>query len=135
MRLVEEIEDTSNINIATEETREEEQQAIAISSLLSDSHIIGLYGGMSQEDCNEELQQSNKRKIIFSTNVAETSITLEQLKVVIDPGKEKSIRYEPGSNPRMVTQYITRSSAEQRKGIVYYSNSWLTSNRSCWQNI
>jgi HrpA-like RNA helicase len=78
--------------------------------------IVALHSGIPKEDIKKDLAPSTKRKVIFATNIAETSITLDNLVVVVDPGKEKGIRYQSGSSPALCTVTITKSSAKQRKG-------------------
>ena len=98
--------------------RKEVDKACSIAQdQIKDSYIIGLYGGITQQESEEELRKSESRKIIFATNVAETSITFPDLKIVVDPGKERTIVYESG-NSCLTTTNITQASAKQRKGRV-----------------
>lgn len=58
-----------------------------------------------------------KRKVIFSTNLAETSLTIPGVKYVIDSGFNKDSRYEPGSGMNVLkVGWISQSSANQRAG-------------------
>ncbi|KAI9116976.1 hypothetical protein K1719_011975 [Acacia pycnantha] len=58
-----------------------------------------------------------KRKVIFATNLAETSLTIPGVKYVIDPGFVKDSRYEPGSGMNVLKVcWISQSSANQRAG-------------------
>jgi len=58
-----------------------------------------------------------KRKIVFATNSAETSITIPGIKYVIDTGRVKEISYDAKRNiSSLNVQWVTQSSAEQRKG-------------------
>jgi HrpA-like RNA helicase len=58
-----------------------------------------------------------KRKIVFATNTAETSITIPGIKYVIDTGVAKEMQFDPQKNiSALNTTTITKSSAEQRKG-------------------
>lgn len=56
-----------------------------------------------------------KQKVILSTNIAETSVTIDNLAVVIDSMLEKTTHYERGF-PVMRTQFISQVSAQQRLG-------------------
>ncbi|GBM20166.1 ATP-dependent RNA helicase DEAH12, chloroplastic [Araneus ventricosus] len=59
----------------------------------------------------------NKRKIIFATNSAETSLTIPGVKYVIDSGRAKEMVYYPDKNKScLLVDFINKSSAEQRKG-------------------
>ena len=59
----------------------------------------------------------NKRKIILSTNIAETSITIDGITIIIDSGLKKRLKFDirSGMN-RLITERIGLDSAEQRKG-------------------
>ncbi len=58
-----------------------------------------------------------QRKVVLATNLAETSITIEGVRVVIDAGLERTPRFDPRSGmTRLDTQRISRASATQRAG-------------------
>jgi len=60
---------------------------------------------------------AGKRKVVLATNIAETSLTIEGVRVVIDSGLERVPRFDPGSGmTRLDTQRISRASAAQRAG-------------------
>ncbi len=60
---------------------------------------------------------NGKRRVIFTTNIAETSLTIEGVTCVIDSGLEKTLTYDSSScMTRLETTYISKASAEQRKG-------------------
>ncbi|MCF4165177.1 ATP-dependent helicase HrpB [Zavarzinia compransoris] len=57
------------------------------------------------------------RKVVLSTNIAETSLTIEGVAVVIDSGLERVAAFDPGTGMgRLVTGTISAASAEQRRG-------------------
>jgi ATP-dependent helicase HrpB len=57
------------------------------------------------------------RRIVLATNIAETSLTIEGVQVVIDSGLTRRLRYDPSSGMnRLITANTSRASAEQRKG-------------------
>lgn len=57
------------------------------------------------------------RKLIVSTNIAETSVTIDGIRFVIDSGLQKEMVYDASSGVRsLMTGWISRASAEQRKG-------------------
>ncbi len=59
----------------------------------------------------------DRRKIVLATNIAETSLTIEGVRVVIDSGLTRVLRYDPSSGMnRLMTVPVSRASAEQRKG-------------------
>ncbi|KAI4457226.1 atp-dependent rna helicase [Holotrichia oblita] len=58
-----------------------------------------------------------KRKIILSTNIAETSITIDDVVYVIDCGKHKMKKYCPETNNQtLLSEWVTLANAKQRKG-------------------
>lgn len=57
------------------------------------------------------------RKCILSTNIAETSITIDGIRFVIDSGKVKEMNHDISSRTHQLKEYyISKASAEQRKG-------------------
>lgn len=58
-----------------------------------------------------------KRKVVLATNIAETSLTIEGVRVVVDAGLARVPRFDPGSGmTRLETRRISRASATQRAG-------------------
>ncbi|WP_197476300.1 MULTISPECIES: ATP-dependent helicase HrpB [unclassified Oleiphilus] len=85
----------------------------------NDLLLLPLYGGLSLQKQEQALQkdEQGRRKIIFATNIAETSLTIEGIRCVIDSGLERQMRYDAGSGmSRLETKYISKASAEQRQG-------------------
>ncbi len=81
--------------------------------------FLPLYGGLPLSQQEQALipDPSGKRRIIFTTNIAETSLTIEGVTCVIDSGLEKVLIYDPAScMTRLETTYISKASADQRKG-------------------
>ena len=77
-----------------------------------------LYGDLPFEEQERAILPSkDRRKVVLATNIAETSLTIEGVRVVIDSGLTRMLRYDPvtGMN-RLVTVPLSRASAEQRKG-------------------
>lgn len=64
-----------------------------------------------------ELAPAGKRKVVLATNIAETSLTIEGVRVVVDAGLARVPRFDPGSGmTRLETRRISRASATQRAG-------------------
>ena len=62
-------------------------------------------------------QPCKGRKIILSTNIAETSVTIPSTTFIIDPGRAKEKKYDPFlKTSTLSTSYISKSSAKQRMG-------------------
>ncbi|WDH34699.1 ATP-dependent helicase HrpB [Pseudomonas chlororaphis] len=58
-----------------------------------------------------------KRKVVLATNIAETSLTIDGVRVVVDAGLARVPRFDPGSGmTRLDTQRVSRASATQRAG-------------------
>lgn len=57
------------------------------------------------------------RKVVLATAIAETSLTIEDIRVVVDGGRARRARFDPASGmARLVTERVTRAEAEQRRG-------------------
>jgi ATP-dependent helicase HrpB len=58
-----------------------------------------------------------RRRIVLSTSIAETSITIPDIRVVVDAGRARRSRFDPNSGmSRLVTEPVTRAEADQRRG-------------------
>ncbi|MDA8082651.1 MAG: ATP-dependent helicase HrpB [Nitrospiraceae bacterium] len=76
-----------------------------------------LFGDLPFEEQERAILPSKNRKIVLATNIAETSLTIEGVHVVIDSGLARRLQYDPSSGMnRLITVSISRASAEQRKG-------------------
>lgn len=76
-----------------------------------------LYGDLPFEEQERAILPSRKRKIVLATNIAETSLTIEGVKVVIDSGLTRRLQYDPSTGMnRLITVPVSRAAAEQRKG-------------------
>lgn len=77
-----------------------------------------LYGNLPFEEQERAILPSkDHRKIVLATNIAETSLTIEGVHVVIDSGLSRRLRYDASSGMnRLVTVSVSKASAEQRKG-------------------
>ena len=87
-------------------------------SRVSDQFIaLPLYGELTPVEQDAALARYDKRKAIIATNVAETSLTIEGVRVVIDSGLARIARYDPrrGINTLLIEK-ISRASADQRAG-------------------
>lgn len=81
--------------------------------------ILPLYGQLSPTEQNRAIlpHPLGKQKIVLSTDIAETSLTIEGIKVVVDSGFSKSNRFDPRSGlSRLVLHRISKDSADQRSG-------------------
>ena len=95
-----------------------------VQSLLEDSALSGVtvlpfYGELSSEAQDTALAPAARglRKLVLATNIAETSLTIPGVRVVVDSGLMRRARFDPVTGmSRLETQRISRSSAEQRQG-------------------
>jgi ATP-dependent helicase HrpB len=78
-----------------------------------------LYGALDPkaQDCAIAPAVEGRRKVVLATSIAETSLTLEGLRVVIDSGLTRRPQYEPATGlTRLVTVRVSQASATQRAG-------------------
>lgn len=82
-----------------------------------DCLILPLYSRLTPEEQQRVFQDTEKRKIILSTNVAETSLTIPAVRAVVDSGLARMKRVsDKASVERLQIEKISQASAEQRKG-------------------
>jgi len=76
-----------------------------------------LYGDLPFAEQERAIQPGRKRKIVLATNIAETSLTIEGIRVVIDSGLTRRLQYDPATGMnRLVTVKTSRAAAIQRQG-------------------
>jgi ATP-dependent helicase HrpB len=79
--------------------------------------LVALHGDLSPDAQDAALRRAPCQKVIFSTNVAETSVTIEGVEAVIDSGLARVAKYDPWSGrPSLEVARISRASAAQRAG-------------------
>ncbi|NXC22998.1 DHX34 helicase, partial [Corythaeola cristata] len=81
--------------------------------------VLPLHSTLSvaEQDKVFDVPPPGVRKCILSTNIAETSVTIDGVRFVLDSGKVKEMSYDPqGKLQRLQEFWISRASAEQRKG-------------------
>ena len=81
--------------------------------------VAPLYGNLPRERQEAAISPppAGQHKIVLATSIAETSLTIEQIRVVVDDGRQRSPRFDPGSGmTRLVTLPVSRASADQRRG-------------------
>lgn len=76
-----------------------------------------LYGDLPFDQQQAAIKAGDRRKVVLATSIAETSLTIDGVRVVIDCGLSRRVRHDHGSGMnRLVTVRESKSSAEQRKG-------------------
>jgi ATP-dependent helicase HrpB len=86
---------------------------------LSDSGIdvLPLHGELKPEEQDRAVRPSSRRKVILSTNVAETSVTIDGVVAVVDSGLARVASHSPWSGlPTLEVRKVSRASAAQRAG-------------------
>lgn len=81
--------------------------------------IHPLYGQLSDKEQQAAIRatEAGKRKIVLATNIAESSLTIEGIRIVVDSGLEKQLNYNARSGMNaLITQKISQASATQRAG-------------------
>jgi ATP-dependent helicase HrpB len=93
--------------------------ALERSSLPGDVRLLPLYGDLSPTAQDAAIAPSpfGVRKVVIATSIAETSLTIEGVRVVIDSGVSRVSRFSPRTGmSRLETVRVSRSSADQRTG-------------------
>ncbi len=76
-----------------------------------------LFGAMDFVAQRAALGPVHGRKVVLATAIAETSLTLPDIRVVVDCGRSRRARFDAGSGmSRLVTERVTKAEAEQRRG-------------------
>jgi ATP-dependent helicase HrpB len=84
-----------------------------------DIEIAPLYGALDPRAQDQAIQPApdGKRKVVLATSIAETSLTIQGVRVVIDSGVARVPRYDPASGlTRLATIRVSRAAADQRRG-------------------
>lgn len=80
--------------------------------------VLPLHSALTPEDQRRVFKKYRaKRKIVVSTNIAETSITIDDCVATVDSGRSKTMLYNPRDNTtRLVENFISKAEAKQRRG-------------------
>lgn len=93
------------------------QQKLASLAEERNLDILPLHGGLQASEQERAIQPSRKRKVILSTNVAETSVTIAGVTTVIDCGTARIARHSPWTGlSSLQVEPISQASAKQRAG-------------------
>ncbi len=87
-------------------------------SLPKDTDLLYLHGGLRLAEQRAVLAPSQgRRKLVLSTSIAETSLTIPDIRVVVDGGLARRPRFDAASGmTRLVTERLSRAEATQRRG-------------------
>ncbi|MEL7240631.1 MAG: helicase-related protein, partial [Planctomycetota bacterium] len=79
--------------------------------------VLPLHGGLSRDEQDAAVREGNRPRVICATNIAETSLTLHGVRVVIDSGQVRQAGYDAARGvATLSTRRISKASAEQRAG-------------------
>src|SRR5271170_6243901 len=81
--------------------------------------VVPLYGALGGDEQDRAIAPAppGRRKIVLATSIAETSITIEGVRIVVDSGLARRPRYEPDVGvTRLETVRVSRAAADQRRG-------------------
>ncbi|KAB7624308.1 ATP-dependent helicase HrpB [Alkalilimnicola sp. S0819] len=88
-------------------------------ALPAEAYLAPLYGDLDQAAQDAALVPAppGRRKVVLATAIAETSLTIEGVRVVVDAGLERRAAFDPVSGmTRLLTRRVSRAAAEQRLG-------------------
>jgi ATP-dependent helicase HrpB len=97
----------------------ERTAALLAGRLPENVDIAPLYGGLDGKAQDAAIRPAapGRRKLVLATSIAETSITIDGVRIVIDSGLARLPRYEPATGlTRLETVRVSRASADQRAG-------------------
>lgn len=100
------------------EIRRVEEMLVA-DGIPPNTRVMPLFGNLPQEAQDEAIRPSppGRRKVVLATSIAETSLTIEGVRVVIDSGLMRVPRFSPRTGmTRLETVPVSRASADQRRG-------------------
>ncbi len=93
------------------------REACAKIATEADLALVPLHGDLSPQEQDTAVRPGSRRKVILSTNVAESSVTIDGVVAVIDTGTARVASQAPWSGfPRLRVEKISRASATQRAG-------------------
>ena len=79
--------------------------------------VVALHGDLSLEEQGRAVSRGTRRKVILSTNVAESSVTIEGVAAVVDSGLARAASHSPWTGlPTLRLVKVSRASAKQREG-------------------
>lgn len=81
--------------------------------------LAPLYGNLRNDEQDQAIAPAadGERKVVLATAIAETSLTIEGIRVVVDSGQQRRAVFDPNSGmTRLVTGRLSKASAEQRRG-------------------
>lgn len=87
--------------------------------LAGDTRLYRLHGQLdsAEQDAAIRPSEPGARKVVLASAIAESSLTIEGIRVVVDAGWQRRARFDPNSGmTRLITERVSKASAEQRRG-------------------
>ena len=95
------------------------ERALLDGELPAGTRVLPLYGELNPDaqDLALERAPAGRRKVVLATSIAETSLTIEGVRIVVDAGLARRSRFDPASGmSSLETEPVSLASAEQRRG-------------------
>ena len=95
------------------------QRNLEAAGLEAGVRVLPLYGELAGADQDAALSPAprGQRKIVLATSIAETSLTIEGIRVVVDAGLRRYAEFDPSTGmSRLVTAKVSQAAADQRRG-------------------
>ena len=91
--------------------------AAMLAGRLPEAVVLPLFGAMEFAAQRAALGPVQGRRVVLATSIAETSLTIPDVRVVVDGGRARRARFDASSGmSRLVTERVTKAEAEQRRG-------------------
>lgn len=92
-------------------------QALLNGRIPPDCTVYPLFGAMDIKAQRAAIAPGPARKVVLATSIAETSLTIPDIRIVVDGGRSRRALFDPSSGmSRLVTEKVTRAEATQRAG-------------------
>ena len=91
----------------------------ALEAMLPEARVLPLYGSLTPREQQEAIvpDREGRRKVVLATSIAETSLTIEGIRIVVDTGLGRTSRFNPNTGlTRLETMPVSRDRADQRAG-------------------
>ena len=82
-----------------------------------DIEVLSLHGSLGSDEQDRAIRAGERRRVVLATSIAETSLTIPGVRVVIDVGLARRPRFSPSTGmTRLETLRVSRATADQRRG-------------------